>query len=73
MVSVENILDIVTNKTTGELTVDRRLTVLDSATGEVYFDSWTTDSDNAVNLMVLQRPVKGVDSSLLDDEIVIYC
>ena len=73
MVSVENILDIVTNKTTGELTVDRRLTVLDSTTGEVYFDSWTTDSDNVINLMVLQRPVKGVDSSLLDDEIVIYC
>lgn len=73
MVSVENILDIVTNQTTGELTVDRRFTVIDSVTGEIYFDSWTTDPDNIVDLGVLDRPVKGIDSSLLDEEIVIYC
>ena len=73
MITVEDILDIVTNKTTGELTVDRRFTILDSTTGEVYFDSWTTDPDNVIDLGVLRRPVKGIDSSLLDDEIVIYC
>ena len=73
MVTVENILDIVTNKTTGELTVDRRFTIIDSTTGEVYFDSWGTDPDNVVDLDILRSPVKGIDSSLLDDEIVIYC
>ncbi len=73
MITVENILDIVTNKTTGELTVDRRFTIIDSTTGEVYFDSWLTDADNVVDLGILRSPVKGIDSSLLDDEIVIYC
>lgn len=73
MVTVENILDIITNKTTGELTVDRRLIVVDSTTGEIYFDTWLTDADNAVDLSILHRPVKGIDSSLLDDEITLYC
>ena len=73
MVSVENILDIITNKTTGELTVDRRLVVVDSTTGEIYFDTWLTDADNVVDLSILHRPVKGIDSSLLDDEITLYC
>lgn len=73
MVSVEDILDIITNKHTGELTVDRRVLVLDSTTGEVYFDSWTIDPDNIVDLGVLRRQVKGIDSSLLEDEITLYC
>lgn len=73
MVTVENILDIITNKTTGELTVDRRLVVVDSTTGEIYFDTWLTDADNVVDLSILHRPVKGIDSSLLDDEITLYC
>ena len=73
MVTVENILDIVTNVHTGELTVDRRLVVMDSTTGEIYFDSWLTDADNVVDLGILRRTVKGIDSSLLDDEITLYC
>ena len=73
MVTVENILDIITNKTTGELTVDRRLVVIDSTTGEIYFDSWLTDADNVVDLSILHRAIKGIDSSLLDDEITLYC
>ena len=73
MVTVENILDIITNKTTGELTVDRRFMIIDSTTEEVYFDSWLTDADNVVDLGILRRTVKGIDSSLLDDEITLYC
>ena len=73
MVSVDDILDMVTNIHTGELTVDRRLTVMDSTTGEIYFDSWTTDPDGIIDLGVLNRPVKGIDSSVLDEEIIVYC